>query len=653
VRNGNRLRAKLYFKSWEEINAEMEAALVLFPSSDWRTDDGRFDIRQARDRRELARALAELSSDQLISRSTRNINNVLLSSYIKGYDSVKPFLNGDDAVHEFGGDRFADHKAFVGDESLAVYLKDVLLEINSSHVRADIEIADCQGSDSSNPLHLAMIQDYLLLAHQMVYVISSRTGLRRADIRFLSMIKKMGILDNIVFVINCDFSEHESIDDLNNLVDRIQDELSMLKPEPQLFTFSALFNLFRTNPSKLSDKDRLRFNQWQTDTAFVQNSDQETDRFEDSFYGNLARQRNTLLVRNHVERLSVILAGFGEWINLNQDVFAKDTDKSAVILKKIKSHQKRLDKIQSAVKKTLSGAMPEIKKNLQQDVHRYFDAHSGSVSQNLDGYIHNYALTSDRYLQRLENADFSQIVYLVFQDFKQAIDTYITETINPEMIRFIQSNENRIAEYFKSLILPFETMIEEASEEFSKLTEKSDWDVDGLNRSRIRAPELANIIKSSGLRPPILAGASEYSTRVKAEAIMRLGYYKAVRKSKSVFKKTAGKQGEVELKALENALNRMKRETARSIVFHLKDYRENLKFGYFFKLVEAVSENFARIVLEHFQAYFSDLSTTIQRIGSSQSSKNKARQILADLELDSRRLIRDISQIRNELEQAQ
>jgi hypothetical protein len=134
---------------------------------------------------------------------------------------------------------------------------------------------------------------------------------------------------------------------------------------------------------------------------------------------------------------------------------------------------------------------------------------------------------------------------------------------------------------------------------------------------------------------------------------MRLGYYKAVRKSKSVFKKTAGKQGEVELKALENALNRMKRETARSIVFHLKDYRENLKFGYFFKLVEAVSENFARIVLEHFQAYFSDLSTTIQRIGSSQSSKNKARQILADLELDSRRLIGDISQIRNELEQAQ
>src|SRR5210317_2196573 len=32
VRNAERLRAKLFFKSWNEINAEMEQALVLFPS---------------------------------------------------------------------------------------------------------------------------------------------------------------------------------------------------------------------------------------------------------------------------------------------------------------------------------------------------------------------------------------------------------------------------------------------------------------------------------------------------------------------------------------------------------------------------------------------------------------------------------------------
>ena len=37
VRNGERLRAKLFFKSWDEINAEMEQALVLFPTGNWHT----------------------------------------------------------------------------------------------------------------------------------------------------------------------------------------------------------------------------------------------------------------------------------------------------------------------------------------------------------------------------------------------------------------------------------------------------------------------------------------------------------------------------------------------------------------------------------------------------------------------------------------
>ena len=135
VRNGKRLRAKLFFKSWDEINAEMEQALVLFPSANWRSDDSHFDIRQPKERLELKRALGELSTEQLITRSTRNINNVLLTSFLKGYDTVRTIVNAENAVQVYEDDQFADHKAFVGDESLAVYLKDVLLEINSSNVK--------------------------------------------------------------------------------------------------------------------------------------------------------------------------------------------------------------------------------------------------------------------------------------------------------------------------------------------------------------------------------------------------------------------------------------------------------------------------------------------------------------------------------------
>jgi GTPase SAR1 family protein len=223
VRSGGRLRAHLFFKSWGEVNAEMEQALVLFPSQDWRKNNMKFDIRQADERRRIQEALKSLSSEQLISQDTRNLNNVLLTSYIKGYDRIYGIISSDDTTRQYEEDAFAEHKGFVGNEELAVYLKDVQLEIPSEGLDDNIEIADCQGSDSSNPLHLAMIQDYLLRTHLIVYVVSSRTGLRQADIRFLSIIKKMGIIDNIVFVINCDFSEHESIEELRTLVGKVQD----------------------------------------------------------------------------------------------------------------------------------------------------------------------------------------------------------------------------------------------------------------------------------------------------------------------------------------------------------------------------------------------------------------------------------------------
>ena len=652
VRNGEHLQAKLFFKSWDEINAEIEQALVLFPSENWRSENSRFDIRRSKDRRDLKRALGELSADQLITRSTRNINNVLLTSYLKGYDTVTPLLNAENAIQLYEDDRFADHKAFVGNETLAVYLKDVLLEINSNSVKSNIEIADCQGSDSSNPLHLAMIQDYLRLTHLMVYVISSRTGLRQADIRFLSMIKKMGILENIVFVINCDFSEHESIDDLNDLVDRVREELSMLKPNPEIYTFSALFNLFKANNTTLSGKDQLRLEQWQADEAFTDQSKREIDRFETVFYDNLARKRFALSLQNHIERLSVIVAALGDWIGLNRDVLAKDTDSVAGIVKKIKKHQKRLNKIKSTIKKTLSGAIPEIKNLLQQEVHRFFDTHSGSVNKNIVNFINGYALESNKYQDSLNDTDFSQILYLLFQDFKQSIDSHIIEAVNPELIRFVQSNEKRIEEYFKSLIFPFDSMLEEAYEEFNGLSDRSESIAEGSHRSRIRPQEIEAVIKTSGLKPPALVTATHYSARIKAEAIMRLGYYKAMRKSKTIFKKSTEHQGEVKIKAMEDALRRMKRETARSVVFHLKDYRENLKFRYFFKLVEAASESFTQAVLERFQAYFSDLSATIERIGTSQSDKEKARQVFDDMERKSRELVDKINRIRREIEGA-
>jgi len=649
VRRGDHLRAKLLFKSWDEVNAEMEQALVLFPSLSWRSENETMDIRQEKERVELKRALSQLSADQLITRSSRNINNVILSSYLKGYQTANSLVTMENAVRLYDGDRFADHKAFVGNETLAVYLKDVLLEISSGNVESNIEIADCQGSDSSNPLHLAMIQDYLLLTHQIIYVVSSRTGLREADIRFLSMIKNMGILDNIVFVINFDFSEHESIDDLKSLVNRVREELSMIKPDPDIYTFSALYNLFSAHQTSLSDKERLRFEQWSVDGKFTELSNRETVLFESFFYDRLARKRYTLLLKNHIERLSVILSGITDWIVLNRDVLAQDADSMAGALKKISRHQQRLEQIKSTITKTLNGALSEIKKELQRDTHRFFDGQSGNIADDLEHFIHSYTFAPETYQESLKHADFSQILYLIFQEFKQSIDTYITETINPEVIRFLQAREQRIREYFAALIVPFDTMVEDVFDEFRGRLGRGELFNEGINPSSHKQPKMDAVIS---LRPPPLVAAMQYSTKIKTEAIMRLGLYRVMGNVSKFFRKSGDRESEQSLRALKDAIRRMKRETGKSVVFHLKDYRENLKFRYLFKLAEAIADGCAETALNRFQAYFSDLSATMAGIGTGQNDKARAVKILDEMDQASRKLNEKLDRIRKQIEEA-
>ena len=147
VRNGEQLRAKLLFKSWDEINEDMNQALALFPSLDWRTENNKFDIRLNKERTDLQEALNSLGPEHLIANGTRNVNSVLLSSYLEGFEKVKDLISQEVNEKQYQDNLFGEHWNFVSDGAMAVYLKDVHLEIDSGGIESNIEIADCQGSD--------------------------------------------------------------------------------------------------------------------------------------------------------------------------------------------------------------------------------------------------------------------------------------------------------------------------------------------------------------------------------------------------------------------------------------------------------------------------------------------------------------------------
>ncbi|MBR9985843.1 MAG: dynamin family protein [Desulfosarcina sp.] len=651
VRTGSRLRATLYLKNWDEINRDIDQASVLLPARKSSAEANHADIRREKDRQILGRALADLAADQLISNDTRSAGSVLLASYLNGYDRVQQVVQADYATVVFGNDRFALHRDFVGDDAMAVYLNDVLLEIDTPGLGEGVEIADCQGSDSPNPLHLAMIQDYLMLAHLTVYVVSSRTGLRQADIRFLSMIRNMGILETVVFVVNCDLSEHESLDDLSEGLRKIEADLSLICPGPQMFAFSALFLLMSQMESDLPQRDRDRLTHWRRETAMVDFASAEQGRFQQYLEQKIRRERTSLLLKNHLERLEIVAGGIGSWIDFNLDLLARDAGGARELADRVHSQRGRLERMKLTVKNTMDGAVSQVKRDLKTAIDRFFDDHADGVVAGVVRFVRSYQVEMHRYDASLLNAGFAKTLYMVFQEFKQALDAHMAETVNPLVIRFVRSQEKNLMGYLDEIAGPYGAMIDEALAQYTNAMDEGKVSKVLESRPIGFGSNLESIRKVAGLSLPPAAATMHYSAQIKTEAVMRFGFYKIVNLVKKTMRKSADKVHQEQFLALASGVKRMKRETERSVLFHLKDYKENIKFQYMLKLADAAATVLYGQMLERFQHHGADLSQLVELISEQRLDKANVSASLERMRSASRSLQDKIGDLKADLGQ--
>ncbi|MDD2389264.1 MAG: dynamin family protein [Desulfobacterales bacterium] len=650
IRYGQSLKALLYFKSWDEVADDMNRALILFPSPS-RSDSERFDIRRIQDRQKLEHAMGELKTEQFVANDTRDANSILLSSYLKGYERIKDIVSPDGKVSVFAGKNFQRHKEFVGNDSLAVYLKDVLLEIGGSTLGGEhIEIADCQGSDSPNPLHLAMIQDYLLLTHMIVYVISSRTGLRQADIKFLSIIKKMGIIDNIVFVVNCDFNEHETLDDLNRLLDKIKEDLSLIKPDPEIYALSGLYNLFRHCAGNLSEKDQFRFDQWEKESDFCEFSDQQTLQLESSLVKKITEDRYSLLLRNHLERFAVLASAMEHWGAVSQKVLREDSAQAVSMIEKISYHQNAMIPIRDMIRTTLEGAAGKITQDIKSDIDRFFDAGYGEILKDVGEWIQRYSISHEKYFQHLESSGFSGTLYLVFQEFKQALDGFMTEAVNPKLVNFVRAREEMVGRCFETVCRPYDAIIKDALEQYNDAVEALGISRMPVKLQKTETPDFDSIKIVNRLAISPATATVNYRAKVRTEAMMRLGAYRLVNYFKRLLKKPFSSHQEEEYLALKDALRQLKRETRMAVAAHFNDYKENLKFQYISKLVDAVGKSYQEQLLSRFNNYGSSLLQMQQMVDEKRITRQEACELVEAVTVSSRQVLERISDARKQLD---
>lgn len=656
IRPGDRLRATLSFKTWQEINQDMNAALSLFPGDIWQSPEQGFDLRDKNQRQALAAAVEGLAPDQQVAEDARNPQIALLTSYLKGYDAVcdstfAAIAPDEPEIREFEAKEFADYRPFAVNDHLAVFLKNIRLTIDGGKTPENTEIADCQGSDSPNPLHLAMIEDYLQTAHLIVYVISSRTGVRRADIKFLNIIRKMGMLDQTMFVVNVDLSEHETAQDLTALLEKVREDLSLIVPAPEVHSFSALLELFRSPAFNPTKKDQARQAAWEAEDALRDLSDQGAVRFMEVFSGKLTHERDSLLFKSHLERLGMMAAGISHRMNVRQELISRDAEGADEMISRIKVHQEKMAGIQAMVRSTLEGTARKLKDRLKSEVDRFFDAKYAETIGGLLRFIGNYSLpVLPPGKSNGEKFRFHKDMHYVYSDFKQSVDRYMAETVNPEIIRFVRDAEGQIKKGFESVTGPYDVMLSEVLTEYNRTLEKFSVPPVANRRDPIATPDVDAIRESAGVALPAAETSMRHSARVKSDAILKLSVFSLFRLFKKLIKKSYDAEAaENRQKALKTGLSRLKAETRESVIIHFKDYRENLKYQYFFKIVDAGTRRLNEELINRFRAYSGDLSEIVQLMGKGKGNSTKLSAQVKDVNKNLKNIQNRIDQLRERM----
>jgi hypothetical protein len=184
----------------------------------------------------------------------------------------------------------------------------------------------------------------------------------------------------------------------------------------------------------------------------------------------------------------------------------------------------------------------------------------------------------------------------------------MTENINPQIFNFVKNEEDKIKEYFETITGPYEVMVNDALSDYNAAMERLGLGVASDYRNPAAGIDLKTLKQIKKLAFPPAAATMNYSTAIKTEAIMRLGVYNFIKQIKRLIRQPAKDETENSVFALKDAIKRMKKETEGGLAFHFKDYKENLKFQYIFRLVDVVSDNIYDVMMERFHDYTQDLS---------------------------------------------
>lgn len=633
-------------KPWPQIIEELNSAARLLPIFDESAPvTQRIDLRREKDRNHLQQWLATTQKEWQQARGQLDPNFVLLNAYLEGYGHLRELLGERVNRLIFDDASITRHQNFVGREARAVYVQDMELHYAVPWLGKQVEIADCQGSDSPNPLHFALLQQYLLRSHLILYVISSRTGLRQADFRLFDFIKTLRMFPQTFFILNLDLDSHPDFDDVRESVERVRRELGWVVSRPQLFSFSALYHLLAQGNGTAPERDRNRLRMWQADPAIAELTQTQVTAFKQQLSHRINDQRTRILFGSGLSRLSMVSGSLLDHGRAQQTFFRRNLGDLKKSAKQLKTKQRALKATLATLENAISGLQDTVRQELNDSVLHYFDIQTGPVVQETLNTVANYPI-DPKYLQNLHDPRFLvRQLHQFYLEFRRDLSRYLVEKVNLQVIEFAKQQESALKERLQYSGKAFWSLFQTAMEDYR----------DELARHQIRLQSIDHGPEPgwSGwgdFAPPPFSGFAAEHELGRGLLLMKFGIGRFTRFLGNI-KTRLGKRGENEKisekqETLKEAVGLVKSETRAELIYSFRDYRQNFKYQYLFKLLEQGADHLVNEFKNRAEMAELDFSTLLKQSAGEEERREEAAAVWTEIGDRAEAMVTELEQIR-------
>jgi len=614
VRFGNSLRADLILKGLNEIQEEITDALEFLDPTNT-AFPGKLRIDNAEDRRSLDRFLRQLDREGGASEDFVKQTN-LLQAYLDGYEEIAQYLKPEESSIYLLEDEAATHREYVGRESKAVYLKQALLTVPARHFPVGVEVGDCQGSDSPNPAHMAAVLEYLMESHFVIYLVSTRMGIREADVQLIHVLKTLRMLDQMFIVFNLDLAEHDGKSSVLEQVERTKSEMRQLGVNPKLYTFSVLYHLLGgMGDDRLDKKDQLRLALWEQDEELIRFSDEERSRFEKDFKRVLESERYGLTAQRGISVMSRLADRIEEFLEFRNVIASRTRDEMNQATSDLEEKQKTISDTLKIVRNALDGVRIKLDGELKLEVDRFFDPKMGNSVSNMLSFVEDFGKASDA--SEGAGGSLSELARF-YHSLSEGLLRRIQEEFNLKIIEFTNRKEKELRNYYIRQVGSYVQLLQQSFENYEKSMQ------DLIPAMPGRTVQALSPNASVNWKPKLFHPSFHYHVRAKASVLLKTGWGKTVEGVKRVAQHLMGKEnsflGQHPGKTTLDGQGVIRKCISDELMEQIMDYRENLKYTYFLKINQMISDRLFSELEGYVNDHLVDLSN-MSRIGRAEEQQ--------------------------------